>query len=95
MRDMGEAKIDRTTWIKLFERGFERGATGQEMQPEFPHEKMGPEDVAESEAELAALEAGYEEGGKNRVPGASVNIEEMANTAYDRSEYSAGLDRWS
>jgi len=89
------SEINRDTWVELYRRGFERGATGRDMKPEFVYEEMEPDNVAESDGELAALKAGYKEGQKNRTPGSSVDIEEQANSAYDRSEYSAGLDRWS
>lgn len=87
--------IKRDRWVELFKRGFKRGASERKKLPENRHDEIGSDDEAETEAELSALEAGYELGKEKAVPGANIDIEEKANAAYDRSEYSAGLDRWS
>lgn len=89
------SEIDRDTWVEFFKRGFKRGASERKKRPENRHEELGSDKAAESESEIAALDAGYELGKQKAHPGASIDIEEQANTAYDRSEYSAGLDRWS
>lgn len=89
------SEIDRERWVQVFKRGFKRGAAQRKKLPENRHEEIVSGDEAESDAEVAALQAGYELGKKKAHPGAEINVEEEANTAYDRSEYSAGLDRWS
>lgn len=89
------AEITRERWIECFETGFKRGAAERKKRPENRHDEITQDDEVEGEAELAALEAGYELGKENAVPGASIDIEKKANAAYDRSEHSAGLDRWS
>jgi len=89
------SEIDRDTWVEFFKRGFKRGAAERKKRPENRHDELGADSEAESEGELAALDAGYELGKQNAYPGANIDIEEQANTAYDRSEYSAGLEKWS
>jgi len=91
------SKIDRKQWVQMFKRGFKRGAAERKKTPENRRDKLSKEidNSVDTDADLAAFSAGYEEGKSNAFPGADINIEDRANTAYDRSEYSAGLDEWS
>lgn len=91
------SEIDRKTWVKLFRQGFKRGAAERKKSPKNRRNGLSKnvDEAVETDADLAAFSAGYEEGKKNAFPGADIDIEEKANTTYDRSEYSAGLDRWS
>lgn len=87
--------IDRERWIEVFIRGCRHGAGERKKRPDKRQDTVVSGDEIESDAENAAYQAGYEFGKQKLFPGADIDIEEEANTAYDQSEYSPGLERWS
>lgn len=86
--------ISQERWVELFERGFKAGARERKKRPEKRREELDRDidDAVKTEADLDAFSAGYEEGKSGARPGADIVIEEYARVAYDRSEYSTGLD---
>lgn len=89
--------IQRDDWVETFTEGFGIGARERKRQPDDRRQDVTDViDASEyTDPELDALQAGYDVGRKEAFPGADIDTEQRANTAYDRSEYSAGLDQWA
>lgn len=88
------SEISRDEWVEWFKTGFKRGASERKKQPENRYDELSDNPKAESDAELDALNAGFELGEKKAYPGADIDVEQKANTAYDRSDHSKGLSHW-
>ena len=87
--------IDRSEWVDLFEQGYKLGARERSRRPENRRDDVS-EIVRETgtQAELEALQSGFDKGRKNAVPGAGPNIEEKANAAFDESGHAPSLSDW-
>lgn len=92
---MSDGGIDRSEWVDLFKQGYKLGARERSRKPEKRRDSVS-DLVGEtgSNAELDALQSGFEEGKKNAVPGSDPEIKEKANSAYDESGYAPSLSDW-
>lgn len=84
--------ISRSEWVDKYTEGYKLGA--RERKKHTNDRRPDVEDAVDqdlSDAEIEAMQAGFEHGKRNALPGADVEIEQEANKKYDKSEYSAGL----
>jgi len=91
-------KIGRKKWVGLYERGFKLGTRERSLQPSNRRDSVEPRLNAEhgySEDEIDALQAGYELGCKGSFPGSDIDVQQKANTAFDRSGHATGLSQWA
>lgn len=93
--------ISRSDWVETYREGFRLGRSERKRTPEKRRSDVA--DVVEdrrgygpySDAELDALQAGYELGRDKAYPGADIDVKGEANTAYDKSGHSPGLSQWT
>jgi|AntDeeMetagen134_2_1112570.scaffolds.fasta_scaffold08551_3 hypothetical protein len=89
--------INRKQWVELYERGFELGTRERSLDPAKRRDRVEPRldaDHGHSDVEIEALQAGYELGRDEGFPGAEIDVDKRANSAFDRSGYAADLSDW-
>jgi len=92
------ADITRKEWVDLYNQGFKYGQQERKKKPKNRQKNVETrlEDIDNYQPpDLEALQQGYDLGRTKGVPGAKIDVDEKANTAFDRSDYGADLSRWS
>ena len=95
--DRDTDEIGRKQWVDLYERGFKLGTQERSLDPSNRRDSVAPRldaDHGYSESEIEALQAGYELGRDEAFPGADIDVDQRANSAFDRSSHAADLSQW-
>ena len=89
--------MNRDNYVEHYKKGFELGCKERHKQPEDRRQNLIDLVVSGEylHDELQAMQSGYELGLKGGYPGADIDVEKKANSSYDRSEHSSGIDEWS